>query len=437
MRIQSSNGAILREARRAAGLSQAQLGRRISYSAATVSRFETGRRPLTDVVVLRSLAAALNVPPDVFGLVGEGGADRRDHPTRVSRIPTGVGSEDTVQRREVLAGMVGLTGAAVLGRASPAGAGPAGRGLESFLVGPMVDAAPIPLAELSRSVIRSRMLFDQCRYGELADVLPRVIPAATATQEAADGRTREVASRLLADCYRTAAELSVKINDDGLALIAADRARSAAQASGDPATTAGAARSTAIALRRLGHPEGAARLLTSTAAGLDVDGRATAPATVRSYGALLCTAAYSLAQQGRRSTAIELIAEAHQAAARLAARDGELGAAVQAHVLVYRIGIHTAFGESATALRHAAGVDQRWLLTAERRARFEVDTARAWDAHGRSDLACAHLLVAERHAPEDLRRPSVVAFLAALLQRPGRRPPGLSALARRSGVPRA
>ena len=62
----TDNGSVVRQARLAAGLTQAQLGKRTSYSAATISRFETGRRLLTDIDVL--FAAALAIPPAAFGL---------------------------------------------------------------------------------------------------------------------------------------------------------------------------------------------------------------------------------------------------------------------------------------------------------------------------------------------------------------------------------
>ena len=108
----------------------------------------------------------------------------------------------------------------------------------------------------------------------------------------------------------------MKLNEDGLALAAADRGRAAARASGDPTAIAGSARSVAIALRRLGHRDGATRLLTSTATALDIERRAASPSALGSYGSLMCTAAYALAQQGRRPSALELIGEAEQAADR-------------------------------------------------------------------------------------------------------------------------
>lgn len=436
------NGVILRQARIAAGLTQAELGLRTAYSAATISRFETGRRPLSDVEVLRTFAAALNIPPAVLGLAAPAGTDPTraresraagDSAASVTGIPIEAGGEDVVQRRELLAGLMGLAGAAALGRSvdAPAAAGAPddliARRVESLLVGPLRSAAPVPVAQLTRAVAGAWSLFDGCRYRELAVELPGLVAVAAATADGGSGYGREVAHGLLADGYRIAAELSVKIGDDGLSLLAADRARAAARTSGDPAVVAGSARSVAIALRRLGHREAATDLLRRTAAELPGKSRT----DLRAAAGLLCTAAYSTAQQGRHSGAVSLIAEAEEVADRLHRLDTR--SALRLNTDIYRIGIHTSLGESGTALRHASAVRVRELPTAERRARFLVDTARAWDAHGRTDKAYAYLVAAERQAPEDLRRPSVAAFVQGMVHGPGRHPAGLRALAGRVG----
>src|SRR6201995_1383036 len=61
-------GALLRLARCARGLTQAELGQMSGYSGATISRFETGTRRLADIETLRRLADALNIAPGLFGL---------------------------------------------------------------------------------------------------------------------------------------------------------------------------------------------------------------------------------------------------------------------------------------------------------------------------------------------------------------------------------
>ena len=101
---------------------------------------------------------------------------------------------------------------------------------------------------------------------------------------------------------------------------------------------------------------------------------------------------------------------------------------------VYQIGIHIALGDSAAALAHARAVTQARLRTPERRAKFLVDTARAWQHYGRPDQACRALLAAERHAPEEIRRASFRTLITAIAQAPGPRPAGLRELASRAGA---
>jgi transcriptional regulator with XRE-family HTH domain len=106
-------GAIVRAARTALKWSQAELGRRCGYSASQVSRWETGRLPLRDVNLLRTLADVLNLPPTVLGL-GEP-ARRGTRPTtgtgpRVGRVTTPLPEEDDPVRRRTFLQLTALTG---------------------------------------------------------------------------------------------------------------------------------------------------------------------------------------------------------------------------------------------------------------------------------------------------------------------------------------
>lgn len=323
-------GALLRLARQARGLTQAQAAQLAGYSAATISRFETGARRLADIETLRRLAVALNITPELFGLAA------------------------------------GLVSAAAASRASAA-----------------------------------------CR-------------------------TRQAFSAILADTYVLASELALKANEDGMAWVAADRALPAARDSGDPAAIAAASRAVAMAMRRQGHYDGATSILTSTAQTLGA-GHGNPPARVlAAYGSLLCTAAYACAQNGHKSQASDLISEARAADRMGNARAGR-SVFSAANVEVYQISIHTVLGDSAGALTHARAVDQHALPTPERRARFCIDTARAWQQHGRPDQAYQALLIAERQSPEEIQRPSVKALITTMIHAPGRQPSGLHQLAQRAG----
>jgi transcriptional regulator with XRE-family HTH domain len=75
-------GAIVRGIRAARGMTLAELGKRMGYSAAQVSRFERGIAPLTDIAVLRRFAAALEIAPETLGLAPGQASGKQRQPGR-------------------------------------------------------------------------------------------------------------------------------------------------------------------------------------------------------------------------------------------------------------------------------------------------------------------------------------------------------------------
>lgn len=62
-------GRLIREYRlRVGGLTLAELGTKVGYSASTISRLERGKQKLQNIVVLRALAEALDIPLELVGL---------------------------------------------------------------------------------------------------------------------------------------------------------------------------------------------------------------------------------------------------------------------------------------------------------------------------------------------------------------------------------
>ncbi|WP_170177670.1 helix-turn-helix domain-containing protein [Thermomonospora umbrina] len=444
---------MLRLVRRSLGLTQAEVGQRCGYSAATISRFETGARPFTDPEVIRAVARALQIPESLFGLapppspvtVRSPVADalavlRAASVNKVVAVPPGPAEDgDDVRRRNLLAGLTGVTGAAVLGPQLPAAANaPVSlkTRLEQVLYGDHTGARLLSVAELGTARAKAWSLFEACRYDELAERLPALAAAAQAGRAAASSRTRDRLAVAMADTYVLTCELAVKAGDDGMAWAAADRALAAARDSGDPAATAAASRAVAMAMRRHGHFDGATNLLTTSALSLGADRGEPGDGLLAAYGAMLCTAAYSSAQHGQRAQALDLIEEAGKAADRMTTprRTGS-GPFSAANVGVYRIGIHTVLGEPGVALEHARRVDIAELPSPERHARYCIDTARAWEQFGRTDRAFEALRAAERHAPEEIRRPSVRTLISTMLYAPGATPEGLRAMAARAGAP--
>lgn len=417
-------GTLIRLGRTAHKLTLVQAGALCGYSASTLSRIETGRQPLTDVTLLRHFAETFGIPPQFFGLapapVESSPTGAASAPPRVS-VATVRGSaarkdgDDPVRRRRMLTGLVGVTGAALLGTTDHA-------------------AQPVSAQALRSSLAVARSLFQHCRYSDLAATLPDLINVAKASRDAATGRQREALSALLADTYSLSSNLCTRLYDDALAWVTADRARTAAQASGNAASVAEAARVATIAMRRHGHHDTAISLLTSTALSLGADTGSPHPALLGTYGSLLCTASYTAAQHGHRGRALELIGEADDAARRVCQATTSHTVFSTTNVAIYQIGVRTALGDAGAALDYARRIEIRSLPTPERQARFCLDTARAWRRFGDSRKCYQALQAAEHLAPEELRRPAVRSLVAGLLHAPGPALPELRGFAARIGV---
>jgi transcriptional regulator with XRE-family HTH domain len=216
-------GVVLRRARQARGLTQAEAGRLAGYSTATISRFETGARRLADIDTLRRLAESLGAAPEVFGLApprGECPVSARaaavPDGARLATVVTGLPQDgDDLRRRDMITSTAALAGAAALGQV-PDGKHrcPAGR-LEDVLYS-RADAPPVPVASLRAAITTARSAFRDARYDRLPVALPQIIAAAQTTGENAGYGDRAEASGLLADAYILAADFAVKINDDPL-----------------------------------------------------------------------------------------------------------------------------------------------------------------------------------------------------------------------------
>lgn len=102
-------GEVIRIARQAAGLTQAQLGDLIHLSKSAAGRLEHGSAAATDITVLRKVAAVLGIPPVALGIAGPPNPATPQR-TTVDRD----GQEDPMRRRDLLQGMAGIAAALAL-----------------------------------------------------------------------------------------------------------------------------------------------------------------------------------------------------------------------------------------------------------------------------------------------------------------------------------
>ena len=447
-------GEVVRAARTRYGLTLAELGNRTGYSAAQVSRYERGVTPLTDVIVLRRFAQALAIPLGELGLAGPrpGGGSGRARATAASAIPSAFapsrvggepgGRDDDVRRRQLLAALGAAAAGAVGSQASAAVplTGPrdteAGDLLVSRVRDAMLGLAPAP-SRVSAGLVRAGLdgalgEFRGSRYARLSVALPRLISAGHVL--AAGGGPVE-RNALLAGIYTLTTRMLIKLDDQQLGWMAADRARVLASGGGDPLAVGEAARNLAVLARKAGWHEQAASIALSAAASPLLAGKS--PALTAERGLLIQSAAYTAARAGDRDGMRELTDKAGSLAARFEGRvllRDHGGGFTPATVELHRISAENYAGDPGAAVAAALRIVPASLPTTERRARYWTDTARAYANWGRRDDCVSALLAAEREAPEETHaRPAVRDLLSGLLVT-GRVNRELRGLAARCGI---
>lgn len=417
-------GIVVRSARVERGWTQNELAGRLHCSRSTVSRIETGARGSVDADLLRHLARVLGISPATLGVTA----------TVAAEPP----AEDDVRRRQLLSNLAVTAAAAAVGTpaalaASARASATASHGadLAARLGAAMLGTGPamplIPADRLKAGLAAATGDYHACRYGRLADLLPRLL---TSGQAAAGDGT----AGILAEIYTLATRLLIKL-DDELAWIAGDRAATIASACGRPLVAAEAARNLAVLARRAGRHAEATQIVLRAAGHDDLQGPA--PALTAERGLLVMSAAYTAAHTGDQSGMRELTAQAGGLAGELPAgvvlRDhgGGFG---HAAVALHLISAEFAAGDPSAAIAAARRVPPARLPTVERRARYYTDLARAYGMWGRREETLRALLAAERAAPEETHaRPAVRDLVTGMLVS-GRTTPELRGLAARCRI---
>jgi len=393
-------GAAIRLARQRRRWRQADLAAASGYSTSTISRLETGRRPPTDLELVRRVAEAAGIPSAVLGaLIGV-------LPARAITVMTIIkpDTEEAMRRRDLLAAAGIAVPATLLG------------GLDDALAILPGASARATTESSGAELARARAMFDAGATVPLIRRLPGLLATA---QSAALARKEPGAYMLLSAWYDLATGALIKVGDTAVGRITADRAVAYARLSGSPAATAYAARSLSIVLRHQDRRELAERVVLDAAAEIDRDGLSTRLDTA-AYAHVLCTCAYTAATAGDRPRAVEMITEAARAAARLPARPlpGYATPISPAQVTLYKIGVHWALGDPGAALHAARDLRAGELPTSERRARFHTDLARAWWQWGKPERAATELLAAHAESPaEVICRPRIRELAEAIVHR--------------------
>ncbi len=424
-----------------AGASQTRLAIACDMTQPKVSGYMRGVAKVATLEVFERIAHGLAMPDrarNALGLASKADSADSDIPSRNthSALPAadvsglliadaGNSEEDEppVRRRT----FVGLTGASLFGTilADPARSSPADA-IEPFaavLATYAPDTAdttldtPPDLPSLVTAVGRAKRDYQACRYSSVTKDVPALLRQLQPACALLDSQARFQAYTLSAEAYHVGASILLKLGDQGLAWLAADRSMQAAWASDDPVTIASSARIVTHAMMNSKHCKAATDTASKLAAKFDQDVSAHDPESLSVYGSLLLRGAIAAAQNDNRRGADELLTEAEEAAARLGDdRNLRWTAFGPTNASLHRVNIALTLGDAGTAIDVARTVNLGKVAVTERKASFLMDTARAFLQCGRHERAYLALRAAEEIAPEEITgRPSAHGLVRDLM----------------------
>jgi hypothetical protein len=448
--------------RQYAGASQTRIGIACGLTQGKVSAIMTGGYRVATLDVFERIADGLHMPSQARIALGlapsapglglattipprDGPNPEPPSPARSAPIVDSLSAdeaEDPVRRRT----FTRLAGASLVGAIladTAAGAGPL-RGAEAFATALLTPdsvpatAQPADLPALTTAVANAKRAYQSCRYAEAMSHMPTLLPVLQATCDHLDGDAKLRAYTLTADAYHVVASILIKLDDHGLAWLAADRSMRAATLSQEPLAVGTSARIITHALMADGHFGAATTVASTHAQRLAADTRNSSAESLSVYGSLLLRGALAAAHAEDRDSSITLLDEAGQAGSRLGSDYNHRWTAFgPANALLHRVNAAVRLGDAGSAINYARKVNLDHLTVTERKASFFVDTAQAFSQWGKHEKAFHALRTAEELAPEEVRsRPAVRRLVSDLLATaPPTIRPRLGQFADRIGAP--
>ncbi|MGW9058926.1 helix-turn-helix domain-containing protein [Streptomyces sp. NPDC055733] len=328
----------------------------------------------------------------------------------------------------------------------PAGSAPPVDALRVIdaLYAPDSDAEPPPLPALQRTLDYCCRAFQACHYTALARELPALIAGTEKAAHAAPVGEQGQAQAVLSRTYQLVTSYLHKYGAATAipAALAADRALTAAERSGDPVQMGAAARRVAKSLVYQQRPQAAVEFATAAARRLSDGLTGRGPLGLSTLGMLYLSAALAESSQERTTDRVRSAGDYVDEAGEVAARQGadldedytQFG---PTNVVLHRMDMLLRFEDGWSALEAAAGAEPEALagMTRERQAGHRVAIARASLLTRRKDAAAAALLEADRLAPEEVRgRPSTVNLVKDVVGATAAPSGELRALAERCGL---
>jgi hypothetical protein len=369
-------GQAIAAARKARGLTQAELARQAAISLSLLRKIERGARPLTPGVHA-ALGAVLYPGPAPAGAVAA--------PERIATaLP---------QLREVM---------------------------DAYDVPPDLPYAVRPLAELRRRTSSATTWRLASQYSRLAGLAPGLITDLTAIALTSTGHEREQAFALLALAYRAADAIADKHGHHDMSGRATGLVRWAAARSADPQLEMMSTYVRAELFFSGQHARSGLRMIDRAAAsappGSGIPGLAT-------RGALCMRGAVLAARAGMAEEASDRISEARMIAGQVPEGIYHGTAFGPGSVRVHELALAAESGDVARALRLAGQWEPPRALPAERRCHFYIEAARAHCWAGNRDQAITALWQARRAAPQSARHDPAVIETIRVLIRGSRKPP--------------
>ncbi|MEU6075493.1 helix-turn-helix domain-containing protein [Micromonospora sp. NPDC047074] len=377
-------------------LSQQVLADRLGKSKSWVDKVERGVRSLDRVSTLRDIAAVLRI--DTAVLLGRDAkpAGMAERVESVERVRTALSSYEIALER------------------------------------PTSDRV-LPLDRLVRQAGHVWTTFQHARYPQVVDLVPGLLAEAQRAHARDPGAGRVP----LVEAYRVTGSVLVKLGAPDVAWLAVDRAMLAA--TGDRVLVAAAA----VQLGQVLHAAGRARVAKSVmlAAAYRIAPPTSGsgdPAELSLCGTLLVQAALASARDGNDRAAVGLLVEAGEIAARVGdGHDHHRTGFGPTAVELARVAVAVERGDAEEAVaRHerVTGRDGWRWLSAEHRAAYLVDAARAY-LHADDPVGAGRVLVeADRIAPAEIRHRPAGRDMLAQIARESTAPTTLIQLAATIGV---
>ncbi|MGN9767559.1 helix-turn-helix domain-containing protein [Micromonospora sp. SD12] len=368
----------------------------------------------------------------------------------VDKVERGVRSLDKVSTLQDIAAVLRIDTAVLLGRdVKPAGMTERVEGVERIraalstyeiaLERPAAHGV-LPVDRLVRQAAHVWTTYQHARYPQVVDLVPGLLADAQRTHARDPGAGRTP----LVEAYRVTGSVLVKLGAPDVAWLAVDRAMLAA--TGDRILVAATAVQLGQVLRASGRARVAKSVMLAAAYRIAPPAMGSGdPAELSLCGTLLVQAALAAARDGNDRAAVDLVDEAGE----MAAWVGEMAAWVGDGHDHYRTGfgptavelariaiaVERGDAEEAVARHERVTVRDGWRwLSAEHRAAYLVDVARAY-LHADDPVGAGRVLVeADRIAPAEIRQRPAGRDMLAQISRDSAAPTTLTHLAVTLGV---